>query len=184
MKIKLFFLLLMSLMSCGSFQEYFEVRQPFKNYTENPSYLAPINSIKSNYIFRIWFFDSTSVDKVLVIFKNEKDEFESQIISFGKVYKDKKFKEVYATVDVIPKNGFGNLIHHIKNESLEKFQNKTDSDFFNDEPVFQYFFEIKSINEKTSFKYVTSKSQLNNENKYSNLVKYLKSEFNLKQNQK
>ena len=184
MKTKLFFLLLISLVNCSSSQKYFTVQQPFKNYSENPSYLLPINSIKSEYVLRVWFFDSTSVDKVLVVFKNDKNEFEAQIISFGKVYKKDKFQPIFNVVDVKPKNGFVNLINIIKSDSLEKFQDKIDSDLVYDESVFQYFFEIKSQNETVYFKYTTSKSEFTKENKYSNLIKFLKAEFNLNQTQK
>ncbi|SFI35796.1 hypothetical protein [Halpernia frigidisoli] len=178
-KRNLLFLGILLCVNCCSSKQYFEVRQPFKNYTYNQSYLLPLNTIKSDYIFRIWFFDSTSVDKVLVVFKNEKNEFESQLISFGKVHDGKKFKEVYTVVDVKPKNGFGNLIEHLQNDSLAKYEDRTDNELVNDESVYQYFFELKFPNEQNSFKYVTSKSQFGNENKYSYLIKYLKSEFNL-----
>ena len=184
MKRYLLFLGILLCLNCSSSQQFLEVRQPFKNYTDNPSYLLPLNTMKSEYIFRTWFFDSTSVDKVLVVFKNEKNEFESQLISYGKVYKDKKLKEVYSVVDVKPNNGFGNLLEHIKNNSLEKYKDRIDNELVNDESVYQYFFEIKTPNDNVSFKYTTSKSQFEKENKYSNLVKYLKSEFNLNYTQK
>lgn len=173
------FLIIFLFVNCSTSQKYFEVIQPFKNYTENPSYLAPINSIKSDYIFRVWFFDSTSVDKVLVVFKNEKNEFESQLISFGKVYDGKKFKEVYSVVDLKPKNGFGNLIEHIKSESVENFQDRKDEELAYDVPLLQYFFEFKSQDKNIFFKYITTNFKGLPENQYSNLIKYLKSEFNL-----
>lgn len=167
------------LIGCNATKEYREFRKPFKNLTDNVSYLLPKNEIKSDYIFRIWFFESTSVDKVLIIYKNDKNLFESQLIQFGEIYYKKNKKDVFKIDIVEPKNGFDNLIKKLNTNYLQNFENKTNYELAYDEPIFNYYVEYKNEKKVKSFKYETSQTDSKIVNEYSDLINLLKSEFNL-----
>lgn len=79
---------------------------PFKNLSYSGDKLFPIKANLSEYTFRIWISNSTSIDRVIAISKDSADEYHSMLIELGKTLNGKTYADYYRSSDIEPKDGF------------------------------------------------------------------------------
>lgn len=167
------------MISCSTSQNFKEVRMPFKNFGENPSLLIPIENIKSKSVLRFWIFESTSIDKVLIIFQDEKLSFKSELIEYGTVYNGKKQHEVYKKTYPNPINGYENLFIQLKDLEVENLKNNINTEVAYDEAFLDYIVEYNH-EKKNTFRITIPESKYDNKSSYLEIIKLLKIEYNIK----
>ena len=87
MKIILTLLILTLFTSCSSSKE---VILPFKNLGYSGERILPIKDNNSKSTFRVWFNNSTSIDRVITISRDSIFGFQGKLVEIGYMSKKKK----------------------------------------------------------------------------------------------
>lgn len=129
--------------SCVQPKYYSEYVFPYRNYTENYSPFVPINLLNLNTVYRIWLFESTSLDRLIVITNQEKNKFQAELIEFGFVHNKKQEKEVFRLKVITGKDSLNKFIECLdlisKNDSINADTIKVAYD----QPIKHFFLERK-----------------------------------------
>ena len=135
------FLFLIS--SCVQPKYYSENVFPYRNYTENHSPFVPINLLNMDTVYRIWFFESTSLDRLIVITNHEKTKFQAELVEFGFVQNKKQIKEVFRLKAITGKDSLSKFIEYLdvisKNDSISV----DTTEIAYDQPIKHFFLERK-----------------------------------------
>lgn len=171
-------IIILALSSCTT-PKYYVPEMPYKNYRSDFSPFLPLNLIESDTVYRFSFYESKSLDKIVILYKDEKNDYKSYLIEFGKVFNKKKEKEIFNIQEVTPKDGYINFLNIISKLSKES-REKTFADLANHEPILNYVFEAKSNNELKNFIITISKSELGDKSiKELEIIDFIKSQFNI-----
>jgi hypothetical protein len=109
--------------SCSSGHE---VVMPFRNWGYSVDRLFPIKNSSSDFTFRIWFSNSTSVYRVIsisrdstfnfskgrIVPEDSSFEFSGYLTEIGSLRKGKKYHQYFNQIKIEPKSGF----HDFKNK--------------------------------------------------------------------
>src|SRR5690606_37942497 len=135
------FLFLIS--SCVQPKYYSEYVFPYRNYTENYSPFVPINLLNLDTVYRIWFFESTSLDRLIVITNQEKNKFQAELIEFGFFHNKKHKKEIFPLKVITGKDSLNKFINCLDSISKKNLINVVTLKFANDKPIKHFFLERK-----------------------------------------
>lgn len=173
-------LLLFAFASCSSGRE---AVMPFRNLGYSGYRLFPAKFSTSEYLFRIWINNSTSVDRVISVSKDSLEDFQGYLIEVGILTKGEKTKQYYRQIKIKPKSGFEKLKQKI--DSLNLLTLSTEPDLTElplHQPFSSYVVEIKNHNEFNSFKFDTYypyKGEINE--KYEAIETLIFEEFDIKE---
>ena len=137
-----------------------EVVMPFRNYALTGDRLFPVETNESEFAFRIWINNGTSVDRVISvsrdsIFGDLCKYFEFGFLDKKEIFKTKNeriFKEEY----IEPACGFDNLILKIDSLTLLDLKSQTSFEYLlNHQPISLYSVEIKENGKYNQFTFRT-----------------------------
>jgi hypothetical protein len=173
-------LLLFVLANCSPGRE---VVMPFKNLGYSGDRLLPVKTSTTEYSFRIWINNSTSVDRVISISKDSLDDFRGYLTEVGVLIKGKKSTPYYSQTKIEPKSGF--QVFKDKLDSLNLFQLNNEVDLIqlvSHQGFSTYVVEVKDHSNFNTFQfdsYYPHEGQINE--KYSAIEKLIFAEFNIRQ---
>jgi hypothetical protein len=164
-------------LSCSSFKE---VHMPFKNMVYSGERLFPIQSSNSDFAFRVWVNNGTSIERVITFSSDSLLGNQCKLVEFGflskKGFNDKK---IFIERDIKLKSDYSDLKQKI--DSLKLFEIKTQKDFeyvLNHEPFSLYVIEIKEKEKYHQFTFKTHfPNNFNIEDNYTVIEKFLFNEF-------
>lgn len=136
--------MLLFISSCAQSRHYYELQFPYKNYAENYSPLAPIQALESDSIYRIWLFESTSIDRLIVIAKDVEGKFQSSLLEFGFAQNKKVNKEVYRSKSLQGKDSLYTFMEYL--QKIPKVDTINNMEVAYDEPIKHYILERKLNN--------------------------------------
>jgi hypothetical protein len=178
MKWKIVFLFFLA--SCSASRE---VVMPFRNFGYYGERLLPVKTSSSEFLFRIWINNSTSIDRVISISEDSSEGFQGYLTELGTLEKGKKTIQYYRQIKIEPKSGFEVFKNKIDSLNLLKMSTQI---FLDQLPLHQpfsaYVVEFKYRNEFNSFlfdTYYPYSGEINK--KYSDLEKLIFEEFDVKQ---
>lgn len=154
---RLLIILVVVLTSCSTAHE---VVMPFRNHALTGDRLFPVETNESEFTFRIWINNGTSVDRVISvsrdsIFGDQCKFFELGFLDkkgFFKTKKERIFKEEF----IEPACGFDNFVLKIDSLNLMDFKSQTSFEyFFNHRPISLYSVEIKENGKYNQFNFRT-----------------------------
>lgn len=147
--------LLVLIIVISSCSTSYEVVNPFKNLGYSGDRLFPVKTNLSDYSFRIWISNSTSIDRVISISKDSAGEFQGRLIEYGKLFDGKNYKDIYRDIDVLPKDGFAIFKLRLDSLNLLKLKDKAHIDIVEHEPFSTYVIEIKNKDVFNTFRFDT-----------------------------
>lgn len=106
MKVRYFASLLILIILISSCSTSYEVVNPFKNLGYSGDRLFPVKTNFSEFSFRVWISNSTSIDRVISISKDSAGEFQGKLIEYGKLFDGKSTKIFLGRVAYSPKMDF------------------------------------------------------------------------------
>ena len=165
----LFIVILFLTCSCVQPKSYFENVMPFKNYTATYSPFVPINLLDLDTVYRIWMFESTTLDRLIVISNNEQDELNAELILFGSVLNKKETKEVFKRRMLHGKDSLNSFIENLQLITKGESVNPDTLRVVYDEPIKHYILE-KKINNNIETIYINPEGKS---------IKLIKDQFNL-----
>lgn len=153
MKQKIFiFIFSIVFISCST---SYEVVNPFKNLGYSGDRLFPVKTNLSEYTFRIWISNSTSIDRIISISKDSADEYNGKLIEFGKTFNGKTYTDYYRNSDIKPKDGFTKFRQRLDSLNLLASTNKEKIEIVHHEPFSTYVVEIKDKGVFNTFRFDT-----------------------------
>ena len=175
MKIILTLLILTLFTSCSSSKE---VILPFKNLGYSGERILPIKDNNSKSTFRVWFNNSTSIDRVITISRDSIFGFQGKLVEIGYMSKKKKKTLFYNEEEIEPKCGFEQFFKKLDSLKLGKLNTQNDFQFILHQPYSIYIVEYKENNTYNQFKFYTDfPSENNNKNNYSSIEELVFNEF-------
>ena len=158
MKQKIYMLIFsITLLSCST---SFEVVNQFKNLAYSGDRLFPVKTNLSEYTFRIWISNSTSIDRVISIYKDSADEYKGKLIEYGKMFNGKSYSDYYKSIDINPKDGFPIFRQKLDSLNLLTVKNKADIEIVLHEPFSTYVVEMKDKGVFNTFRFDTYYPQI------------------------
>jgi hypothetical protein len=153
---------------------------PFKNMVYSGERLFPIQSSNSDFAFRVWVNNGTSIERVITFSGDSLLGNQCKLVEFGflskKGFNDKK---IFIERDIKLKSDYRDLKQKI--DSLKLFEIKTQKDFeyvLNHEPFSLYVIEIKEKEKYHQFTFKTHfPNNFNIEDNYTVIEKFLFNEF-------
>ena len=159
----------------------YEVVHPFKNLGYSGDRLMPVKTNYSEFTFRIWISNSTSIDRIISVYKDSLDEYHANMIEFGKVFHGKKHRSYYNEINITPGSGFARFKQKLDEMEIQKIPNQTDPiGYVEHEPFSTYVVEVKEKGLFNTFRFDTNypkTSQL--QSKYTQLERLIFDEFDL-----
>ena len=172
-------ILTLSIISCST---SYEVVMPYKNLGGySGSRLLPIKTNESEFTFRAWVNNSTSIDRVISISKDSGANYTGTLIEIGKKINGKKHVNYYNEISIIPLSGFVNFKKRIDSLQLQTMTSQPCCiGIPYDSPFSTYVIEIKTKQLYNCFRFDTN-YPLKNEKLdiYTSIEKLLFDEFNL-----
>lgn len=133
----------------------YEVVNPFKNLSYSGDRLFPVKANASEFSFRIWISNSTSIDRVISIFKDSSGEFQGKLAEYGRLFNGKTYKDFYKNRDIIPKAGFVMFKQKLDSLNLLDLKDKPNIEIVEHEPFSTYVIEIKENGVLNTFRFDT-----------------------------
>ncbi|MEO8116623.1 MAG: hypothetical protein ABI653_03170 [Bacteroidota bacterium] len=156
-----------------------EVIQPFKNLGYSGERLFPVQTNFSEFTFRIWLSNSSSIDRVITVYKDSGNNFLGNLVEFGSTY-NRKYKSYYNKIDVVPKSGFDTFKQKLDSLNLFEMTNRESIPIVLHEPISTFVVEIKEKNKFNTFRFDLDYGQkILGKNKYEQIVKLINDEFDL-----
>lgn len=158
-----------------------EVVNPFKNLSYSGDRLFPVKSNFSDFSFRIWISNSTSIDRVISISKDSTGEFQGKLFEYGRLFDGKKYKGFFRDSDVSPKDGFVNFKRVIDSLNMLQLKDKAINEIVVHEPFSTYVIELKSKGVFNTFRFNTSyPNKTGNSDIYSRIEEFIFDQFDIK----
>lgn len=137
-----------------------EVVMPFINFANTGNRLFPVEEDESEFVFRVWINNGTSVDRVISvsgdsIFGNRCTFFEMGSLDKKRLFKVKT-QRFFNEVAIEPSCGFENLVLKIDSLNLLDCKSQTSFEFLlNHQPISLYSIEIKENGKYNQFNFRT-----------------------------
>lgn len=180
----LFFGLIFLTLGCTSSKEVF---MSFRNMVYSGEKLFPIKNNDSDWIFRIWINNGTSVDRVITVSYDSLFNYQGKLVEFGTLDKKGIFstteKHFFTSKDVEPKSGFEKFKFSIDSLKISEIKNQENFDVLLDhQPFSLYIVEFKEVSEYSQFVFRTyfPNEDFSKDNIYKSLEKFIFDEFNIK----
>lgn len=174
----------------------YEVVMPFRNWGYSVDRLFPVKNSSSDFTFRIWFSNSTSVYRVISISRDSTFNFSKgrvvpedssfkyscYLTEIGNLRKGKKFNQYFNQIEIEPKSGFKEFKNKIDRLNLTSISSQELLPLKGHEPISTYAIEVTINKQFNSFKF-DSRYPDNSpfEEKYAAIEKLIFDEFNIKQ---
>jgi hypothetical protein len=154
---RIFIILLLALTGCSAGQE---IIMPFRNIDYSADRLLPLESSFSDFAFRVWINNGTSVDRIISISKDSQFGTQSYIFEIGVLKKKGLFKtkaqSLFNCSEIKPKSGFDSFFSKLDSLNLLEYKSQTDFAFrLSHEPVSLYVVEIKNNGRYNQFSFRT-----------------------------
>jgi len=180
-KIYVFFITVISISLLGCATTFQEDVMPFRNLGYLGSSIFPIQINESDWVFRVWINNGTSVDRVITVSSSSSkiaviDEIGT--LSNGKY----KAKSLYNRKYTEPKSGFDSFIAKIDSLDLLNYKSQESFEYtVSHEPFSLYVIEIKKEGKYNLFEFRTHFPMNRSiENKYDSIQEILLDEFKFK----
>jgi len=155
---------------------------PYKNLGGySGTRLFPVKTNESEYTFRAWISNSTSIDRIISISKDSGQNYIGTLIEFGKKVNGRKHANFYKEISITPASGFENFRKKLDSLKIQEMTNQPCCiPIPYDSPFSTYVIETKNKNLYNCFRFDTN-YPLTTEKKdmYSDIQKFLFDEFNL-----
>lgn len=155
---------------------------PFRNLVYSGQSIFPIQSSDSEWVFRAWINNGTSIDRIITLSSDSTFGVQSFLDEIGTLSKKHNKKEsVYYRKALVPKSGFDNFIHKIDSLNLLNYKNQENFEYkLNHQPFSLYVIEIKVKDKYNQFSFRTHfPSELEvDKDKYEWIQHLLFDEFN------
>lgn len=159
----------------------YEVVNPFKNLGYSGDRLFPVKTNFSEFSFRIWISNSTSIDRVISISKDSAGEFKGRLIEYGKLFDGKKYKDFFKDSDVSPKDGFPFFKQKLDSLKLLELKDKAYIDIVGHEPFSTYVIEIKNQGAFNTFRFDTYYPKgTDDKDAYAKIEQFIFEQFDIK----
>jgi hypothetical protein len=135
---------------------------PNYNLFYNGERLFPVLSNDSEICFRIWFNNSSSIERVITISYDSISGYQGILIEYGDLYKKRlvrkgyrKNKSVFKEIKITPKNGFENFIKSIDSLKIMTREKQIEFSIVPHEPFSFYVVEYKNNKDYNQFIFTT-----------------------------
>jgi hypothetical protein len=161
----------------------YEPVMPFRNLSYSGERLLPIQENNSEKIFRVWFNNGTSVDRIITVSYDSLFEYQSKFQEIGILQKKSLFRskdiKIFNETDITPQSGFKNFFLKIDSLNLLEYTNQVDFEYLiNHQPFSLYVIEIKDKGKYNQFSFRTHfPISLDDSTKYINIEKLIFNEF-------
>ena len=155
---------------------------PYKNLDSySGDRLFPIKTNKSEFTFRAWINNGTSIDRVISISKDSGSNYTGTLTEIGKMVNGQKHKNYYNEIQITPASGFENLRKRLDSLRIQTISSQPCCiGIVFDSPSSTYVIEIKTkelynyIRFDTNYPLKSEKQDI-----YTTIQKLLFDEFNL-----
>jgi hypothetical protein len=181
LEMKYFASLLVLSILISSCSTSYEVVNPFKNLGYSGDRLFPVKTNFSEFSFRIWISNSTSIDRVISISKDSAGEFQGKLIEYGKLFDGSKYKDFFRDSEVYPKDGFAIFKQRLDSLNLLQLKDKAFIDIVEHEPFSTYVIEIKNKGVFNTFRFDTYYPRKTDDNDvYSKIELFIFEQFDIR----
>ncbi|MFB6341955.1 hypothetical protein ACE1ET_09535 [Saccharicrinis sp. FJH62] len=138
-----------------------EVVMPFRNISYASERLFPIETNDSKKVFRVWFNNGTSIDKVITVSSDLTHGNHANYTEFGfKVKKGlikHKTEKIFTEKQITPKSGFESFFEIVDSLKLIDYTSQDSFGYtFDHQPFSLYVVEIKVNNRNNQFQFRTN----------------------------
>ena len=182
MKIRKYLSILILTLSIISCSTTYEVVMPYKNLGGySGERLFPIKTNESEFTFRAWVSNSTSIDRIISISKDSGANYTGTLIEIGKKVNGKKHINYYNEIPLTPVSGFENFRKRLDSLGIQTMTSQPCCiDIPYDSPSSTYVIEIKTKHLYNYFRFDTNYPLKNEKlDKYTTIEKLLFDEFTL-----
>jgi len=134
----------------------YEAVMPYRNIGYRGDRLLPVNSSDSGFSMRIWINNSTSIDRIISIYKDFEGQYRGRFFEIGSLDYGKKNKDYYKSIKIVPKHGFEMFRQELDSLDLFALNDQEDFGFSIDQPFSLYVVEIKDKELYHIFKFNTN----------------------------
>ena len=154
---RILIVLLVILTSCSTGHE---VVMPFRNMSYSGERLFPIDKNDSEFAFRVWVNNGTSIDRVITVSKDSLFGEQCKLSEIGFLDKKGLFKSktnrFFSETNLEPTSGFKGLISKIDSLNLLDYKSQESFDYqINHRPISLYVIEIKRKGKYNQFNFRT-----------------------------
>lgn len=154
---RIFIILLLALTGCSAEQE---IIMPFRNIDYSSERLLPLESSFSDFAFRVWINNGSSIDRIISISKDSQFGKQGYIFEIGSMSKKgmfkTKYKRLFNCTEIKPKNGFDAFFSKLDSLNLLNYKSQTDFSYtVSHHPVSLYVIEIKKNGRYNQFSFRT-----------------------------
>ena len=136
-----------------------ETVMPYRNMGYSGERLFPLEKNESEYAFRAWINNGTSIDRVITVSFDSSFKNQAKLTEFGVLIKKGLFKSrrefFYNESDLVPKSGFDRFFMMIDSLNLINYNSQDTFDCVFDHPFSLYVIEIKKKNKYNQFQFST-----------------------------
>jgi hypothetical protein len=187
MKITYKFALIASIILLSNCSSFKESVMPFRNLMYSGESIFPIKNNDSEWVFRAWINNGTSVDRIITVSSDSIFGNLSCIDEIGKLGNKKhKTTFIYNKQNVIPKSGYDMFFNKVDSLGLINYNTQENFNIARmHEPFSLYVVEFKSKNQYNQFSFRTyfpislSDTTLRVENQYEKVEELLFNEFDI-----
>ncbi|NEV95039.1 hypothetical protein G3567_12920 [Psychroflexus sp. YR1-1] len=170
---KLILILTFISVSCSAGKEQV---MPFRNFGYSGERLFPIQSSDAENIVRIWINNSTSIDRVITIFKDSILNEQAELIEIGLTKNGKR--KFLTQENKIPASGIANFFKKLDSLNLFKYKSQENFSLVLHEPFSLYVIEQKKGEKYNQFTFRTNFPNENEEEtEFTVLEKFIMDEF-------
>jgi len=181
---KLFLILIITGITLSSCSNQREVVMPFRNLLFSGERLFPVQNNDSKRIFRVWFNNGTSIDRVLTVSNDSVFNNQVKLREIG--FLDKKNLigrpskiMFYKEKEILPNCGFDKFFEIVDSLDLIHYSNQDSFNFPMHRPFSLYVVEIKLNNVYNQFTFRTyyPLKDSNIDKKYADIEKLIFDQF-------
>jgi hypothetical protein len=159
----------------------YEVVMPYKNLGYSGERLFPVRTNDSEFTFRIWIGNSTSLDRIISISKDLDGNYQGQFVEVGKLVSGKTYKDYFREIKIAPKDGFELFKEKLDSLNLFVLNNQTNFGIAFDQPFSYYVVEIKEKQLYNMFKFETYyPNKIQQKDKYAEIEKLIFDQFDIR----
>jgi hypothetical protein len=175
----LFFVLIISLIGCSVKKT--ESVMPFYNFGYTASRLQPLSLEETDFSFRIWINNGTSIERVISISKDSTYGPQSYLDEIGTLSNKTKNQFFYKKSKILPESGIDGFIAKLDSMKISEIESQKDKDVpptGMHEPFSLYVVEYKKLGKYHCFKFYTVFPHKSKEDtKYVQFEKLIQNEF-------
>lgn len=154
---QIYYLFVIALLTSCTIEK--ETVMPYRNMGYSGERLFPLEKSESEFAFRAWINNGTSIDRVITVSFDSSFMNQAKLIEFGFLTKKglfkSKSKSFYNEINLIPKSGFDGFFKMIDSLNLINYNSQETFNCVFDQPFSLYVIEIKKKNKYNQFQFST-----------------------------